>query len=85
VVTAALRHYDEMTLFDPLRTGLSSRSVIDQAIGIIMAHQRGTPEQAFAALRPISQRRNIKLPAVVAELVERISCGEPRTEAELRP
>ena len=46
-VTAALRHYDEVGLFDHLRSGLSSPSVIDQASGIVMAHQRGTAERAF--------------------------------------
>jgi GAF domain-containing protein len=71
-VTAALRHYDEVTLSDHLRIALSSRSIIDQAIGIVMAQQRGTPEQAFAALRTISQRRNVKLRVVAAELVETI-------------
>jgi GAF domain-containing protein len=35
-VTAALRHYDDATLSDHLRTALSSRSTIDQAIGIII-------------------------------------------------
>jgi hypothetical protein len=79
-VTAALRHYDEVTLSDQLRIALSSRSVIDQALGIVMAQQRGTPEQAFAALRTISQRRNIKLRVVAAELVKTISRGEPGTE-----
>jgi GAF domain-containing protein len=69
-VTAALRHYDEVTLSDHLRIALSSRSVIDQAIGIVMAQQGGGPEEAFAALRMISQRRNIKLRAIAAELVE---------------
>jgi GAF domain-containing protein len=44
-VTAALRHYDEVTLSDHLRIALSSRSVIDQAIGIIMAQLRGTPSR----------------------------------------
>jgi GAF domain-containing protein len=81
-VTAALRHYDEVTLSDHLRIALSSRSVIDQAIGIIMAHQRGTPEQAFAALRSISQRRNIKLRVVAAQLVETINRTEPGATAE---
>lgn len=81
-VTAALRHYDEVTLSDHLRIALSSRSVIDQAIGIIMAQQRGTLEQAFAALRTISQRRNIKLRVVAAELVETISRSGPGTKAE---
>lgn len=47
-----------------------------------MAHQRGTPEQAFAALRTISQRRNTKLRVVAAELVENISRTEPGTTAE---
>ncbi|MGH3605588.1 MAG: GAF and ANTAR domain-containing protein [Pseudonocardiaceae bacterium] len=79
-VTAALRHYDEVTLSDHLRIALSSRSVIDQAIGIVMAQQRGTAAQAFAALRTISQRRNIKLRIVATELVETISRGEPATE-----
>lgn len=81
-VTAALRHYDEVTLSDHLRIALSSRSVIDQAIGIVMAQQRGSPEQAFAALRTISQRRNIKLRMVAAELVETISRSEAGTKAE---
>jgi hypothetical protein len=58
-VTAALRHYDEVILAGHLRIALSSRSVIDQAIGIVMAQQGGGPEEAFAALRTISQRRNI--------------------------
>lgn len=69
-VTAALRHYDEVTLSDHLRIALPSRSVIDQAIGIVIAQQGGGPEEAFTALRTISQRRNIKLRVVAAELVE---------------
>jgi GAF domain-containing protein len=69
-ITAALRHYDEVTLSDHLRIALSSRSVIDQAIGIVMAQQRCDPDEAFATLRTISQRRNIKLRDVAAELVE---------------
>jgi GAF domain-containing protein len=68
-VTAALRHYDEVTLSDHLRIALSSRSVIDQAIGIVMAQRRCSPEEAFGTLRTISQRRNIKLRVVAAELV----------------
>jgi AmiR/NasT family two-component response regulator len=71
-VTAALRHYDEITLSDHLRIALSSRSVIDQAIGIVMAQRRCGPEEAFATLRMISQRRNIKLRTIAAELVEAI-------------
>src|SRR2546421_1777469 len=69
-ITAALRHYDEVTLSDHLPIALSSRSVIDQAIGIVMAQRRCDPEEAFATLRTISQRRNIKLRDIAAELVD---------------
>lgn len=69
-VTAALRHYDEVTLSDNLRIALSSRSVIDQAMGIVMAQRRCDPEEAFGTLRTISQRRNIKLRNIAAELVD---------------
>ena len=68
-VTAALRHYDEATLSDHLRIALSSRSVIDQAIGIVMAQSRCTPDEAFATLRVVSQRRNAKLRVVAADLI----------------
>jgi GAF domain-containing protein len=69
-ITAALRHYNEVTLSDHLRIALSSRSVIDQAIGIVMAQQGSSPEDAFAILRAMSQRRNIKLRHIAAELVD---------------
>ncbi|MDQ4092503.1 MAG: ANTAR domain-containing protein [Actinomycetota bacterium] len=58
-VTGTLCHYDVVTLSDHLRIAL--RSVIVEAIGIVMTHQRSIPEQAFAALRAISQCRNINL------------------------
>jgi hypothetical protein len=74
-ITAALRHYDEVTLSDHLRVALSSRSVIDQAIGIVMAKSQCGPDDAFAALRAISQRRNIKHRVVAAELVNATWCS----------
>jgi len=76
-VTAALRHYDELTLSDHLRAALSSRSVIDQAIGIIIGQRRCTADEAFAMLRTISQHRNIKLRTVAAELVADTSGSVP--------
>jgi AmiR/NasT family two-component response regulator len=72
-VTAALRHYDEATLTDHLRTALSSRSVIDQAIGIIIGMQRCPPDTAFDILRTVSQNRNIPLRDVAADLVAKRS------------
>jgi ANTAR domain len=58
-IIAALRRYDEITLSDHLRIALSSRSVIDQAIGIVMAQRRCDPEEAFGTLWTISRQRNI--------------------------
>jgi AmiR/NasT family two-component response regulator len=67
--TAALRHFDEDSLTEHLRTALSSRSVIDQAIGIIIGMQRCPPDAAFDVLRTVSQNRNIPLRDVAADLV----------------
>lgn len=71
-VTAALRTYDQVTLTEHLRTALSSRSVIDQAIGVVMAREGCTADEAFGLLRKVSQQRNIKLRQVAADLVAAI-------------
>jgi GAF domain-containing protein len=73
IITAALRQYDQVSLTEHLRAALSSRSVIDQAIGILMGTQRCTPEAAFDILRTASQHRNVPLRAIAAELVTRTS------------
>ncbi len=70
-VTAVLRRYDELTLTDHLLTALSSRSVIDQAIGIIIGMQHCPADTAFDLLRTVSQNRNLKLREVAADLVVR--------------
>ena len=74
-ITAAMRHYDEASLTDHLRAALSSRSVIDQAIGIVIGLQHCSPDEAFDLLRTVSQHRNIALREVAAELVTRTSQG----------
>lgn len=68
-VSGVLRRFDETTLADHLRRALSSRSIIDQAIGIVMARHGLPAEDALRALRGASQRRNVKLRVVAAELV----------------
>lgn len=55
---------------------LSSRTVIDQALGIIMGQQRCTPRAAFELLRRESQNNRRRLRDVATELVERTT-GEP--------
>jgi len=72
-VTAALRHYDEVTLSDHLRVALASRSVIDQAMGVLMARNRCPSDEAFRLLRAMSQRRNTKLRDVAAEVVASVA------------
>lgn len=69
MITAALRHYDELSLTDHLRSALSSRSVIDQAMGIVIAMRHCSQQEAFDVLRQVSQHRNIPLREVAAELV----------------
>jgi GAF domain-containing protein len=72
-ITAAMRHHDEATLTDHLRSALSSRSAIDQAIGIVMSTQHCSPDEAFDILRTVSQHRNIPMRAVAADLVAKTS------------
>ncbi len=64
---------------DQLERALSSRTEIDQAIGILMAQQRCTADQAFVLLRQHSQNNNRKLRDVAADLITRISGQTPVT------
>ncbi|MGI8678180.1 MAG: GAF and ANTAR domain-containing protein [Jatrophihabitans sp.] len=75
MITAAMRHYDEVTLSDHLRSALSSRSVIDQAMGIVIAMRHCTPKEAFGVLRTVSQHRNMPLREVAAEMLANSSNG----------
>jgi GAF domain-containing protein len=67
-----------------LKAALQSRSVIDQAIGIIMGQQRRSAADAFRVLRTASQHRNLKLRDVCAELVTSIT-GKPLASDRIRP
>ena len=65
-------------LTDQLRASLSSRAVIDQAVGIIMGQEHWTQEKAFAALRTASQNRNVKLRALAEEIVVGVAGEAPQ-------
>ena len=54
-----------------MEAALHTRPVIDWAIGILMGQTPCTAERAFEILRAVSQRRNVKLRDVAAEIVER--------------
>jgi GAF domain-containing protein len=69
-----LASYSELT--DQLRSSLTSRAVIYQALGVIMAQERCTQARAFEILRAASQNSNVKLRDIASAIVTRVS-GEP--------
>lgn len=77
VLTVALRQADQVQLTEQLREALGSRSVIDQAIGIIMGQQRCDAPAAFAVLRSASQGRNRKLRDIATDIVTSVSEPPP--------
>jgi GAF domain-containing protein len=73
----ALRIAERGELIHNLRVALTSRSVIDQATGILMAEQRCDAETAFELLRKASQGRNTKLREVAAAIVAAVASPGP--------
>ena len=51
-------------------------AVIEQAKGIIMAMRRCGPEEAFDLLRQASQRTNVKLHVLAAQMVEQMASSD---------
>jgi GAF domain-containing protein len=80
-VALALRMADQSKLNEDLHAALASRSVIDQAIGIVMAQQRCPAPEAFALLSRASQNRNIKLHDLAAEIVTTVGGQAPGASA----
>ncbi|MGY1638831.1 GAF and ANTAR domain-containing protein [Geodermatophilus sp. SYSU D00742] len=76
-LAVALRIADGHDRADQLIGGMDTRAVIGQAIGLVMARERCTAEQAFALLRVSSQRRNVKLRDVAAALVASFEADLP--------
>ncbi|GAA1206474.1 GAF and ANTAR domain-containing protein [Prauserella alba] len=64
-----LKHADKQELGDQLEQVLTSREVIDQAKGILIAQQGCDADGAFKLLRQASQNRNVKLRDIAAEVV----------------
>jgi GAF domain-containing protein len=56
-----------------LEAALESRSVIAQAVGVLMAQNRCDGPEAFAILKAASQNRNTKLREVARQVVEGVS------------
>ncbi|MFF8404569.1 ANTAR domain-containing protein [Streptomyces sp. NPDC015684] len=53
---------------DQLKEAVASHAVVDQAIGMMVAFGRVTPDQGWEVLRDVSQHTNIKL-RNIAELI----------------
>src|SRR5207342_1915535 len=53
-----------------LQGALSTKALIDQALGIIRSRSGASSDEAFARLRAMSQSRNVKLAVVAESLVE---------------
>jgi hypothetical protein len=53
---------------EQLKEAVASHAVVDQAIGMMVALGRVTPDEGWVVLREVSQRTNIKL-RNVAELI----------------
>jgi transcriptional regulator with GAF, ATPase, and Fis domain len=75
-LAVTLRQVRHAQVQHQLADAMVSSSVIDQAIGILMAQQRCTANAAFDLLRQASQHRNRKLRDIAAEIITNIS-GEP--------
>jgi len=84
-VTALCIGIAEQTVINAdLTAAMASRSTIDQAIGIIMAQNRCSTDDAFAILRRASSHRNVKLRVVAAAVVQGIT-GVAPAAGQFRP
>lgn len=70
-------HYSETAT--NLRAALETRTVIDMAVGIIMAQNRCSQGDAFEILKTASSTRNSKLHDVAAAVVNSLGQGPART------
>lgn len=67
---------------DDLKATLETRTGIDVAIGIIMAQNRCSQDEAFELLKAASSARNVKLHTVAAGIVDALGQGPARTHFE---
>ncbi|QTE30395.1 GAF and ANTAR domain-containing protein [Pengzhenrongella sicca] len=84
VMALCIRIAEQTVINADLTAAMASRSTIDQAIGIIMAQNRCSAEDAFAILRRASSHRNVKLRVVAAAVVQGIT-GVAPAAGQFRP
>ncbi|WP_200216782.1 GAF and ANTAR domain-containing protein [Micromonospora coerulea] len=81
-LTVILRQADQALLHQQLTDAMASRSVIDQALGVLMGQQRCTAAEAFVLLRQASQHRNRKLRDVAVEIITQVTGRPPQPATE---
>jgi GAF domain-containing protein len=77
-LAVTLRHASQAKVHQQLIEAMNSRSIIDQAIGILMAQQRCTASDAFDLLRQASQHRNRKLRDIAADIITKVTGEAPQ-------
>jgi GAF domain-containing protein len=85
LLDAVVRASEQTRLTEQLRQALESRSVIDQALGIVMARQRCDRTTAFAVLRTASQHRNVRLAELAARIVSTVGGSAPADDIGSAP
>jgi hypothetical protein len=69
--TALASEYDRLQEENQqLQRAVTSHAVIDQAIGAVVVLGRMAPEEAWRALRDVSQRTNVKLRTVAEHILD---------------
>jgi hypothetical protein len=54
---------------DQLKEAVASHAVVDQAIGMVVALGRVTPDQGWEVLKEVSQHTNIKLRTIAEQIL----------------
>jgi len=75
----ALRLAAHAENIEHLQAAMESRTAIDIAVGVVMAQNRCTQEEAFSILRKASSHRNVKLRVLAEELVASVGRATPST------
>lgn len=82
-LTSTLQRETEQTARDAVQGATATRTVIDQARGILMGQLKVGSEDAFQLLVTTSSHRNVKLVVVAAELVQLANSAESRKYLEM--
>ena len=84
-LSLALRHEEVTTRRDQLHTAMAQRQVVDQALGILMAQNRCSTDDAFAMLRSTAQGRHVTVLEAAGVLIHEVTGQPPTEDTHFRP